>query len=485
MLDIVYKWIDERINLQGLQNKMLNEPIPGGARYAYVFGSALLFIFAMQIVTGILMMFYYAPTVDHAWQSIRYIMEDVDHGWLIRGIHHWGSSAMVVTLVVHATQVFLWGAYKKPREMVWIVGLLLAQVVIGLGFTGYLLPWDQKAYWGSVVGIEVAGVVPVIGDFLARFLKGGTSAGVLTLNRFFVIHVMILPLSLMGLAGLHLFLFRKAGPAGPFKGEPAELERTKEFFFPKQVYKDSVFMLMVFAVLVGLAYFSPPELMSKANPAASAFDPEPEWYFLSIFQLLRLPIFAGQWGEFVGAIVVPGLFFGLLFALPFLDARKERNPLKRPIATGGMVAFFAATLILMGLALSTRETLFHHDEKLSAVGMEIYYTKGNCAACHAIAGLDEDIRGAPGGAVGPALTDEADVDKRQVGGFLEWQIVHLKDPAKLSPGSIMPPAAAVGLTETEMVALAHFLGDHTKGLPAKAMEAFKKKLQTSAPAAKP
>ena len=146
MLDIVYKWIDERINLKGLQNKMLNEPIPGGARYAYVFGSALLFIFAMQIVTGILMMFYYAPTVDHAWQSIRYIMEDVDYGWLIRGIHHWGSSAMVVMMVIHATQVFLWGAYKKPREMVWIVGLLLAQVVIGLGFNGYLHPWDQKEY---------------------------------------------------------------------------------------------------------------------------------------------------------------------------------------------------------------------------------------------------------------------------------------------------------------------------------------------------
>ena len=124
-------------------------------------------------------------------------------------------------------------------------------------------------------------------------------------------------------------------------------------------------------------------------------------------------------------------------------------------------------LVLMGIAVSTREALFHHDEKLSALGMEIYYTKGNCAACHVIAGLDEEIRGAPGGAIGPALTDEADVDKRQVGGFLEWQIMHLKDPAKLSPGSIMPPAAAVGLTENEMIALVHFLGDHTKGLRAR------------------
>jgi len=480
MLNTIYHWIDERINLTALMEKLLYEPIPGGARYAYVFGSALIFIFGMQILTGILLMFYYAPTVDHAWQSIRYIMEELDYGWLIRGLHHWGSSAMIVMMVIHASQVFIWGAYKKPRELVWLVGLALSQVVIGLGFTGYLLPWDQKAYWASAVGIEVANTVPVVGDFLSRFLKGGTTAGVLTLNRFFVIHVMILPLTLMALIGLHLFLFRKAGPAGPYKGTPEELERTKEFFYPKQVYKDAVFMVLVFAVLVALAWLWPPELWSPANPSASSFNPEPEWYFLAIFQLLRLPLFAGEWGEFVGAVVIPGLFFTFLALLPFLDKRPERHPAKRPVAMGGLVAFFLIVGGLSAIAIASREPIFHHDEALSRKGMKIYYTKGTCYTCHRIQGLDEQILGKPGGTLGPDLTLEADADKRAVGGFLKWQTEHLKNPAALSPGSMMPPAAAFGLTDEEILWLVHFLGDHTKGLPRKEMEAFVREIKSGA-----
>ena len=217
-IEKVFDFVDERVGLKNIQAKMLNEPVPGGSRWAYVFGSILLFIFIMQAVTGILLMFYYVPSADHAYASTQYIIHDVDYGWFLLSYHFWGSTAMVVMVFAHMSQVFLWGAYKKPREMVWLVGLALFGLVMGFGFTGYLLPWDQRAYWATTVGVEIMDKTPVLGDFLARFLKGGPTPGQMTLSRFFVIHVMILPARLMGLAGLHIFLFRKAGPAGPFSG---------------------------------------------------------------------------------------------------------------------------------------------------------------------------------------------------------------------------------------------------------------------------
>jgi ubiquinol-cytochrome c reductase cytochrome b subunit len=145
----VYDFVDERIGLKTLEAKMMNEPIKGGSRWAYVFGSCLLFIFIMQAITGILLMFYYIPSADHAYASTQYILHEVDYGWFLLSYHFWGSSAMVVMVFIHMSQVFLWGAYKKPREMVWLVGLALFGLVMAFGFTGYLLPWDQRAYWAT------------------------------------------------------------------------------------------------------------------------------------------------------------------------------------------------------------------------------------------------------------------------------------------------------------------------------------------------
>jgi len=173
MFDKIYNWFDERVDLKQIEAKMLNEPIPGGARYAYAFGSCLLFIFALQVVTGITLMFYYAPTADHAYESTQYIINELPFGWFVLSFHFWGSSAMVIMAVTHMSQVFLWGAYKKPRELVWLVGLLLLTLVLGFGFTGYLLPWDQRAYWATTVGVEIFDKVPIVGDFMGRFLKGG------------------------------------------------------------------------------------------------------------------------------------------------------------------------------------------------------------------------------------------------------------------------------------------------------------------------
>ncbi len=350
----VYGWIDERIGLKTLQAKLLIEPIPGGARYAYTFGSALLFIFSFQLLTGIMLMFYYAPTADHAWASTKFILEEVDYGWFILSFHFWGSSAMVVLVATHMSQVFLWGAYKKPREMVWLVGILLFLIVMAFGFTGYLLPWDQRAYWATTVGVEIMDKAPIVGDFLARFLRGGPNPGAQTLSRFFVIHVMILPLALMALAGLHLFFFRKAGPAGPFRGSPEELRAKTEYFFPRQVYKDLVVMGIVFVIISALAINWPVELADEASPEASDLNPEPEWYFLFLFQILRLPIFAGEWGEFFAAIVVPALFLLALVALPFVNRNPERDLRKRPIAVTVWSLTLIGIVVLTWMAIAAR-----------------------------------------------------------------------------------------------------------------------------------
>ena len=353
----VVEFVDERVGLKTIQAKMLNEPIPGGSRWAYAFGSVLLFIFILQVVTGILLMFYYVPSTDHAYDSTQYIIHEVDYGWFLLSYHFWGSSAMVVMVFAHMSQVFLWGAYKKPRELIWLVGLALFGIVMGFGFTGYLLPWDQRAYWATVVGVEIMDKTPIVGDFMARFLKGGPTPGQMTLSRFFVIHVMVLPAALAGLAGLHIFLFRKAGPAGPFRGSPEEIKAKTDYFFPRQIWKDIVAMATVFLIICSLAFIEPVVLLEQATPDPGDYHPEPEWYFLFLFQLLRLKMFGGEFGQFLGAIAIPGAFMAFLAALPFIDTNPERNLFKRPAALIGWTLIMVIILVFTVSAIINREFL--------------------------------------------------------------------------------------------------------------------------------
>jgi len=357
VVEKVFDFVDERVGLKLLAAKMLNESVPGGSRWAYVFGSILLFIFIMQAVTGVLLMFYYVPTADHAYASTQYILHDVDYGWFLLSYHFWGSTAMVVCVFAHMSQVFLWGAYKKPRELIWLVGLLLFALVMGFGFTGYLLPWDQRAYWATTVGVEIMDKTPLIGDFLARLLKGGATPGQMTLSRFFVIHVMVLPAALIAFAGLHLFLFRCAGPGGPFRGTPVELKAKTDYFFPRQIWKDVVGMAVVFACICALAFWEPVVLLDEATPDPGDYHPEPEWYFLFLFQHLRLKMFSGEFGQFLGAIAFPSLLGALLVALPFIDRDSERNIFKRPIALTLWVMFMVSILIFTVSAIINREFL--------------------------------------------------------------------------------------------------------------------------------
>ncbi|MGH9799731.1 MAG: cytochrome b, partial [Blastocatellia bacterium] len=202
-VDQLVDWVDERTGVKAVMDEALNEPIRGGARWAYVFGSALLFLFVVQVVTGIVLTLYYVPTADHAHASVAYIQKVVPGGALLRGIHHYGSSVMVILAVIHLAQTFLYGAYKQKRELVWVVGVVMLLLVLGFGFTGYLLTWDQAAYFGTKVGTSIAGEIPVVGGIQQKIMLGGTELSTVTLSRFFTTHVFLLPLLLALLAGLH------------------------------------------------------------------------------------------------------------------------------------------------------------------------------------------------------------------------------------------------------------------------------------------
>jgi quinol-cytochrome oxidoreductase complex cytochrome b subunit len=219
MVTTLSDWLDERLGWRRVWEVIFLRKIPK-VNWLYTLGSATLFVAVNQIVTGILLTIYYVPTPDHAYDSVQYITTQLPAGWLIRGLHHWGASAMVVLVVVHMIRVILYGAYKFPREMTWFTGVGLLLLVLGFGFTGYLLPWDQKAFWATTVGTRIAQVTPLIGDSILRLLRGGADLSAVTLARFYGGHVWFLPAALLGLLGLHLYLVIRIGiSAVPDRGE--------------------------------------------------------------------------------------------------------------------------------------------------------------------------------------------------------------------------------------------------------------------------
>lgn len=437
MLKQMVDWLDERIRIRDLGRTFAERPIPGGASWFYVLGASLVFIFTLQMATGILLAMYYAPTPDHAYASVKYIQEEAPFGSFVRGLHHWGASFMMVLVGLHLLRVFAFGSYKKPREVVWVIGVGLIALVGGFAFTGYLLPWDQKAYWATVVGTNVAGTVPVVGGVLLRIVRGGTELGALSLSRFFAIHTYILPWSLALLAGLHVFLLERAGAGGiwnaaervPYKADP---------LFPNQIFRDTVFILLVFLALAGMAVLYPAPLEPQADPTDSSYNPRPEWYFYFVFQMLKL--FEGRF-ELVGTVILPNLGIAALLLLPFIDRGPERNPAKRKLMMGIGAAGVAA---ILGLTIAGASAPIVNIPAVTTpsvlAGRELYSHKG-CSACHSIHGK--------GGKIGPDLTHVA--SRRP---DAEWHIKHFKDPQSMVPGSIMPK---VDLTDKELRELADYM----------------------------
>jgi ubiquinol-cytochrome c reductase cytochrome b subunit len=434
MLKRATAWLDNRLKLASVRSLLLDEPIPGGASWVYVFGSVTLFFFALQLITGILLTIYYVPSPDHAYDSVQFIEHEVTFGWFIRGLHHWGASAMVIVIGLHMFQVYLYGAYKPPREPMWIAGVVLFLLVLMFAFTGYLLPWDQKAYWATQVGTNMIGTVPLIGNTLMRIARGGAELGALTLSRFFSMHALIFPWLTVAWIGLHLFILRRVGPAGPW--DEARAKAVSEPFYPRQVFIDAVAILIAFLIVAGTAVWLPFPLADKADPSASDFVPVPEWYFLFYYELLKY--LKGPVWEPVGTVLLPALFYAWLFALPFIDRKKERRPAGRPVALAAGAGFLLVVFLLLGVSLKRTWSVPVTPPGVAA-GKQLYATL-QCAACHRIHG--------EGGSFGPDLSTVGAQRDR------DWLVRHFKNPQAVVPGSAMPP---FDLDRPSLDALADYL----------------------------
>ncbi len=374
MIKRLTDWLDHRTGYRDLMHEALNEPIPGGAKWRYVWGSTLTFTFFVQVITGFCLWMAYSPSATSAWESVYYIQYHMVFGWVVRGIHHFAAQAMMILLMLHLMQVVIDGAYKAPREVNFWLGLVLMQIVMFLGLTGYLLPWDQKGYYATRVATEIMGSAPLVGPYMQQLMQGGTSYGNHTLTRFFALHAGILPAMLVGFLALHIYVFRRhaihthsevsvtsskvfsiaciviaAGIAiakyfklvsfppayaiaiifvvlGLFaflfgrKGKPEPESR----FWPDQVLKDGVACLAVMAAILGATiYWHGAELTAPANPSEAYSAARPEWYYLFLFKFLQFE-FVSQWGEMthlgeaLGAIVIPGILFGILALMPII-----------------------------------------------------------------------------------------------------------------------------------------------------------------------
>ena len=345
----IENWLDERYNLAPLKEFIDHKKVPQhrGSLWYYM-GGITLFLFAIQVVTGILLLLYYKPGENSSYESVRYIMTQVKFGWLIRSIHSWSANLLVFFLFLHMFSVFFSGSYKKPRELTWVTGFLLLALILGFGFSGYLLPWDVLSFFATKVGTEIVGVIPIIGEPLKEVLRGGTDVTGATLSRFFGIHVAILPAIFAVLLVIHLFFVQKQGMHEPesFKALP-EKEKKYIQFFPDFILKDALFWLIVFNILLFLAVYFPWGLGLKADPLSAApAGIKPEWYFMFMFQSLKyLPahiLFLE--GELVGI-----LFFGLAglawMLFPFLGIKERKNTRIQPTTWLGIL--IVAFIIIM------------------------------------------------------------------------------------------------------------------------------------------
>jgi ubiquinol-cytochrome c reductase cytochrome b subunit len=451
----LYQWFDRRTGIGSLLHEALDEPIPGGARWAYVFGSVLLFLFISQTITGVALAMYYVPSATSAHTTVAYIVKEVTGGSFLRSLHAYGSSAVVIVLLLHLTQTYLYGAYKGRRELLWISGCVLLALMLAMAFTGYLLPWDQKAYFATTVGTNMASDVPLIGTWLKRFMRGGDEMGTLTVSRFFVAHVFILPAVLIAFIATHVYLFRKAGAAGPPTADPINPKLPTQRFYPRQVVMDTVVALVMILILGSLAHFAPTELGPKANPADTQYVPRPEWYYLPIFQWLKY--WRGPYA-ILGIIVIPAITAALLVLVPFIDRRLERRPWRRPVAVGVFI-FILAAFVLMGL-MSVRDdqrdpsiakqVAKQHEEveqfmrqpfepegtasslsapvvtvldPVAATGKKVYESE-SCDACHGESGVGSAAGPKLSGAIAQKSADELSnllrhPDEKMIGGGMQ------------------------------------------------------------------
>jgi ubiquinol-cytochrome c reductase cytochrome b subunit len=413
-------WIDDRLGISATLGPILSHLAPRDARWWYVFGSATLCAFMIQVVSGVALAFGYIPSATDAYPTLQFITHNAPFGHFMRGLHYFGASAMVLMVGAHMAQVFLFGSYKFPRELNWMTGVLLLGFTLLMGFTGQLLRWDQNAVWSVVVAAEQVGRIPLIGDWVARFTLGGDTVGGATLNRFFAIHVFIMPGLIFAFIGLHLWLVLRHGIAEPpVAGDPVDpktyranyqalLKKSGRPFWPDAAWRDIVFAVAMIGAIALLALiFGPPELGKLPDPSIIAADPRPDWYLLWYFAVLAL---LPHGSENVFMIFGPLTVGLILIALPFIAPTGERSPRRRPWAVAGTI------LTIMGIGAlwiagqrsawspnfdpePLTPKIIGADRGPVFVGARLFQEKA-CLSCHLIQGH--------GGRRGPDLTNVGD-----------------------------------------------------------------------------
>jgi quinol-cytochrome oxidoreductase complex cytochrome b subunit/cytochrome c2 len=452
----VIDWLEHRTGIESAVKNFLYEDIPASAGWHQIIGSMAVFFFVIQVFTGALLAFNYAPTPGEAYNSVKYIMTEVTGGPLIRGLHHWGASMMLIIVALHMIQVFIYGAYKKPREATWMVGVTLLLITLAFGLTGYLLPWDNRAYFGTVVTTHIMSGAPIAGPYLLRLLGAqGDSVGNVTFSRFYALHTVLLPPLTIILIGIHIYLVRKHGVA-PAPGDNAP----KRKFFPEQVFKDTVGVAIAFIILFLMAVLAKVPLERLADPTDTAYIPRPEWYFLFLFQMLKF--FKGPLETF-GSVVLPGIAVLGLFLVPFIDRGPMIRLGKRTFAiTFVILAAIAWTGLTTAAVITTPKNQESAEDtspqppaadaaagtqpaawqslkpqELAGLG---HFKKEGCIGCHMGPGEN---------GIGPDLT-KIPANHRTI----SWLVPHFKNPSKIVPGSAMPP---IDLPTADLNALSLFV----------------------------
>jgi ubiquinol-cytochrome c reductase cytochrome b subunit len=459
-------WLDARVGFRASILPMLTHPIPRGAAgrlgWWYVFGSASMTLLAVQVLTGILLALVYVPTADEAYNSLLYLDYEWPLGWLLRAIHYYAGSGMVVMVLVHMAQVFLHGAYKYPRELTWVAGVFLLLCTLGMFFSGQVLRWDPDAYWGLAVAGSMAGRVPVLGPMVVRLVLGGPVIGGDSLSRFFTLHVFVIPGTLLLFLGLHLWLVLTRGiSAPPVPGRPVDpgtydAEYEEELrqgvpFLGDAMLKDALFSaLAVITVVVLAAWAGPKGPTALPDPALGGANPRPEWPFLWLFALLSL---SPAGAETFIILVFPAILIAVLLAVPFVSPRGERAPSRRPVAVLAVIVIAVAlvTLTYHGVtaewspvmtawsAMPVPEDLVEKSTPLQLQGAVMFQNK-NCRNCHALEGRG-GRRGPDLTGVGTRLTRDQLIDQVSNG----------------TPGGGNMPAYGKQINAAEMTALVEFL----------------------------
>ncbi|MCP4849654.1 MAG: c-type cytochrome [Verrucomicrobiaceae bacterium] len=498
----LFNWIDDRTGIAKLTREALFESVPGGARWRYVWGSTLSFAIMVQFITGVFLWMGYSPSATSAWESVYYIQNEMSFGWLLRGIHHWTAQIMVILLVLHLVQVVIDSAYRAPREFNFWFGVLLLFITLAISLTGYLLPWDQKGFWATKVATNLAGVVPLIGGDLQKVIIGGSDYGHHTLTRFFALHAGVLPGALVALIVVHIYLFRRHGiteakPAtragalyywcmlavvfaalavmafifqddakrwvpwivvGVFSAimvrivflilrgkddDSARRPRRDGMFWPDQILKDAIACVAVMAAVLFFVFWKGTELTAPADPSQPYNAARPDWYFMSLFQMLKFSVFEGALGLVIGAIFVPSILVTAVFMMPLIGTSKIGhwvNVVMLYVLIGGFAVLTAMGFnhdandeeyklsvanahadaerlnelisINGGIPPEGALTLLYKDAKIR--GPKLF--AANCASCHPHGGLD----GIGGEVKEPSAPDLKGVGSQQwIAGLLE------------------------------------------------------------------